>query len=302
MEIFQLRSLLALKEFGNLTLAADRLELSTSAIFSHIRQLEEEIGKKLYQQIGKKLRFTATGELLAKAAAQIVGMHDVAVSSTKEGGESQKRLIRIGCGPHSSTKIAPPLMRAFLAAHPNTEVRLVTSSDEVLLSDLRSGILDAVFLSLPIGDPDLVEEPLWSYESVLVTPSGAKESTVNWSKPDRLPGIVFRRISVKHIDYQLLGYESNQDRSLIIESDQPDAIRQLVKLGLGMAVLPYWSIVADKRKRLLTVSHLKNRPLCNYGVLFRRSGYRPKSLSDLLAVARMWREWWPLSGSVHDPV
>jgi DNA-binding transcriptional LysR family regulator len=304
LEISQLRSLLALKEFTNLTLAADRLELSTSAIFCHIRQLEQEIGKKLYQQIGKNLRFTHAGEQLAKAAVQIVAMHDASVSSLRENGNSKKGLIRIGCGAHASVKIVPHLTRAFLAAHPNTEVRVITSSDEALLSDLRSGILDAVFLSLPVSDAELVEEPLWSYEMALVTPprSGGSAGTASFLKRESLPTIFYRCVSVGDINYQLFGYDFGLECNLVIESDQPGAIGELVKLGLGRAVLPYWSVIDDQRKGLLRVSRLRNLYLHNYGVISRRSGYRPKALDNLLTVAKMWREWWPLASHVHDAV
>lgn len=72
MEISQFRALLALKESASLTIAGKRLGLSTSAVFCQIRQLEQEIGTKLYQQIGKKLRLTDTGELLVKDAARIM--------------------------------------------------------------------------------------------------------------------------------------------------------------------------------------------------------------------------------------
>lgn len=295
--------MLALQEFANLTLAANRLELSTSAIFCHIRQLEQEIGKKLYQQIGKKLRFTRAGEILAKTAVQIVAMHDSAVSSIREDGHSKRGLIRIGCGPHSSIKIIPHFTRAFLAAHQNTEIRVITSSDGALLSDLRSGILDAVFLSFPVGDAELVEEPLWSYEMVLVMPPGPKgEDVRKLLKKSGLPLIFYRRSSVKDIDYQLFGYDYSLERNIVIASDQPDAISKMVKLGLGVAVLPYWSVVDDRRKRLLTVSRLNSERRHNYGILSRRSGYRPQALNNLLAVSRLWREWWPLADYVHDPI
>ena len=304
MEISQLRALLALKESASLTLAGKRLGQSTSTTFCQIRQLEQEIGKKLYQQIGKKMQLTDAGALLTEDARRIVEMHDAAVSSVQEAGGLKRRFMRIGCGPHSSVTIVPHLLRALLAAHPNTDVRLTTSDDEVLLHDLRIGILDALLLSLPAGDAELIEEPLWSYETVVVMPPGQKrdKKNVNLLNASNLPFIFYRRLTVTDLPFQQFCHDFDLKPNVVIENNQLDSIKRLVRLGLGMSVLPEWSVVDEQRKRLLTVSRLKNRYLHNYGVAFRRSGYRPQALDDFLDVSRKWHEWWPLAGYVHDPI
>jgi DNA-binding transcriptional LysR family regulator len=304
MEISQLRALLFLKESASLTLAGKRLGQSTSATFCQIRQLEQETGKKLYQQIGKKMRLTDAGELLIKAASRIVEMHDAAVSSVKEAGGLTRRFVRIGCGPHSSVAIVPHLLRTLLVAHPNTDVRLITSDDEVLLHDLRIGILDAIFLSLPTGDAELTEEPLWSYEPVLVMPPGhsGDKKSASLLKATKLPFILYRRLTVTDLPFQQFCHDFDLKPDVVIENNQLDSIKKLVSLGLGISVLPEWSVVDEQRKRLLVVSRLKNRYLHNYGIAFRRSGYRPQALDDLLTISRKWREWWPLAGYVHDPI
>lgn len=305
MEISQLRALLFLKESASLTMAGKLLGQSTSTTFCQIRQLEQEIGKKLYQQIGKKMRLTDAGELLIKTACRIVKMHDAAVSSVKEvGGLTRRRFVRIGCGPHSSVAIVPHLLRALLVAHPNTDVRLITSDDEVLIHDLRIGILDAIFLSLPAGDAELIEEPLWSYEPVLAMPPSHSRNKKSASllKATKLPFILYRRLTVTDLPFQQFCHDFDLKPDVVIENNQLDSIKKLVSLGLGISVLPEWSVVDEQRKRLLVVSRLKNRYLHNYGVVFRRSGYRPQALDDLLTISRKWREWWPLAGHVHDPI
>jgi DNA-binding transcriptional LysR family regulator len=89
---------------------------------------------------------------------------------------------------------------------------------------------------------------------------------------------------------------------VIIENDEPDSIRQLVKLGLGMTVLPDWSVREDKRKRRLSITRLKHGSHHNYGVLCRRTGYRASTVDDILKVARDWKVWWPLAAGVREPI
>ena len=165
----QLRAILALRELASLAKAGEQLHLSPSAVFCQIRQLEDEFGQKLYERIGNRLRLTGTGELLAQYAAKLISTHDAAITYLKEQSNSRRELLRIGCGPHSSQRVIPHLLRAFMKEHPATDLRLATSDDQSLLRDVRIGLLDAIFMSLPTGDAELCEEPLWSYEMVLVS-------------------------------------------------------------------------------------------------------------------------------------
>jgi DNA-binding transcriptional LysR family regulator len=302
MEISNFRAVWALREFGNLTAAGKHLGLSTSTIFSQIRQLEEEIGQKLYEQIGKTLRFTNAGELLTEYAAQIVQMHDTAVVSVQEQGISKRRVVRIGCGSYSSVKFIPNLLRALIVVQPNTDVRVITSDDQALLRDLGLGILDAVFMSLSPSAADLIAEPLWRYEMVLVTPPRSGEGGRNNGSSNfrHLPLILSQPAMVREIGFPQCCPELELESRIIIENTELGSIKQLVKLGLGLTILPNWSVVEEESKGLLTVAHLTKPRFHNYGAVYRQSGYRPKALDDLLAVARQWRDWWPLAASVFD--
>ena len=106
--------MLALQEVASLARAGEQLHLSPSAVFCQIRQLEDEIGQKLYDRLGKKLHLTGTGELLAQHARKILGAHDAALQEVREQSATRKELLRIGCGPHGSVRIAPFLLAAVL--------------------------------------------------------------------------------------------------------------------------------------------------------------------------------------------
>ena len=172
------------------------------------------------------------------------------------------------------------------------------------MRDLRLGILDIVLMSLPTGEADIVEVPLWSYEMVLVMPPayGKGKKSATTFNTSQLPFILYRRAVITDLAFQQFCHDLDLEPNVVIENDEPDSIKQLVKLGLGMTVLPEWSVIDERRERRLTVIRLKNRSFYNYGVLCRRSGYRPKALDDLLAVARRWRDWWPLAADVYDPI
>ena len=119
---------------------------------------------------------------------------------------------------------------------------------------------------------------------------------------NHLPFILFRRAGLSDFEFRQVCQDLGLEPNVVIENDELDSIKQLVKLGLGITVLPAWSVIEEQLKRRLTITRLKSRFFHNYGVLCRRSGYRPKALDDLLAVARKWRDWWPLASNVSDPI
>ena len=199
MELSQLRAILALREVASFARAGQQLHLSPPAVFGQIRQLEDELGEKLYERIGKRLQLTAAGELLADRARLILKEHDEAVIALKELSGVRRGVLRLGSGPHGSITIMPHLLRAFLSEYPNTELRLTTGDDQTLLREVRSGILDVLLMTLPVGDPELEDEPLWRYEMVFVFPPGKGRAAHAPPTVDELreaPFILYRRTVV----------------------------------------------------------------------------------------------------------
>jgi DNA-binding transcriptional LysR family regulator len=278
--------------------AGQQLHLSPPAVFGQIRQLEDELGEKLYERIGKRLQMTTAGELLAERARTILKDHDEAVAELKELSGVRRGVLRMGCGPHGSITVAPHLLRAFLAAYPNTEVRLSTGDDQTLLREVRSGMLDVLLMTIPVGDPELEDEPLWRYELVFVFPPSKDSGVLAQPTVDELkdmPFILYRRtVVIDQVIRQVclnLGFEPK----IVMENDQPDSIIELVKLGLGVSMLPSWSVAGEidaGQMRMLR----PDKPQINlYGLITRKASYRPKSLIAFAELARNWQTWWPMA-------
>ncbi len=300
MEMSQLRSILALKDLASFARAGEQLHLSPPAVFGQIRQLEDELGEKLYERIGKRLQLTSAGELLAARAKEIIKGHDETVLALKELSGARGGVVRAGCGPHASISIIPHLLRAFLDAYPNNEVRLVTGDDETLLRDVRTGVIDVLLITLPTRDPELIEEPLWKYEMVFAVPPAQSKAKAAVTIEDlkEMPFILYRRTVV--IDEVMRQVCANLRFSprVAMENDQPDSIIELVKLGIGYSMLPLWSIAGAVERGQMRIVRPEPRQVNNYGLAVRHSAYRPKALVALTSVAREWQKWWPMARHV----
>jgi DNA-binding transcriptional LysR family regulator len=295
LELAHARALIAIGELGSFNKAGERLRLSPPAIFAQIHQLEAELGEKLYERAGRKLVLTPAGRLMTEYSRRLILVHDEAIGAVKELSGAQGGSLCLGCGPHISVSIMPHLLRAFISQHPHVEVRLVTGSDRMLCQDLEGGKVDVLLMNLPVDGTGLVQDPLWRYEMVFVVPPGdpAAGRAVSAAELSSRPFILYQPGgAIEAVEFQ---------PRVVMQNDQADSIKELVKLGLGISLLPWWSVSGDVCNGSLAIARLENRPLVNVtGLLYRRTAHVPAPVRALLDVAHQWKTWLPQAEDVQE--
>ena len=302
MELAHSRALIAIGELSNFSKAAERLNLSPPAVFAQIQQLEVELGEKLYERAGRRLVLTPAGRLLLDYCRRLMLVHDEAVGAVRELSGVQRGSLYLGCGPHISVSIVPHLLRAYLASYPNVELRLITGNDHMLFEDLHAGKVDLILMNLPVDGTDLVQDSLWRYELVFVVPPddpAAKQVTVSAAELAARPFIMYQRSVVIETAIRQFCVAVGFEPKLVMQNDQADSIKELVKLGLGISLLPLWSVSEDVRRGTLSTLRLANRQLFSTtGLIYRNSPYQPQALRALIDVAHQWKKWLPRAEDV----
>lgn len=302
MELDHLRCLIAVAEFANLVRAAEHLHLSPPAVFGQIRKLEEETSEKLYQRSGKSLALTHAGRVLLEHARRILKEHDQALVAVRESREIGRGSIRFGCGPDTSICIAPHLMRVLLAAYPNVEITNITGDRRSLLHELREGQIDAM-LATPIEvDSDFEIVPLWQHESVFIVSPQDPLARRKKVMADEISGKRFilpgdgrsRQTEIRRF-FSMVGFEPK----IVMNHNYAGGIKEVVKLGLGVSLLPYWSIAEEVRLGHLSALRLKGLYMTETtGLVYRKSERVSGVLSALITAAREWRKWLPVAGDL----
>ncbi|MFZ4761126.1 MAG: LysR family transcriptional regulator [Burkholderiaceae bacterium] len=144
MNIRNLEHLLALAETGSFSRAAERSFITQSALSRSIAALEDELGGRLLDRIGKRNELTALGhDVVARARKIVLGAQELRRSAARfregDGGE-----IRVGLGSGPGAMLMTPLLCEIAAHHPGVRAEVSRGSTELQLGQLRARALEAL--------------------------------------------------------------------------------------------------------------------------------------------------------------
>ena len=152
MEIYQLKSFVAVAEEGNLTRAAARLFASQPAVSAHIKVLEEELGVVLFKRSRRGMTVTREGEvLLEKARRILVDAQDLVNQAMSFRGELAG-VVKIGLNSSPALLRINALVAAVMESHSRLELHLIQSQANRVLKYVKNEQLDAGFFKGPLSD------------------------------------------------------------------------------------------------------------------------------------------------------
>ncbi len=162
MDLVQLRHFVAVAEHGSLSRAAGALSLTQPGVTKSVRNLERELGVKLFVRRPRGVELTECGVALLRHAKLVgVQLRDaVAEIRAVSGGEVGE--IGVGAGPSWLSRFLPVAVSRLVAKRPGVRVRVVGGFNDRLMRALRDGDLDLLVAALPEGlaEPDLDCVPL----------------------------------------------------------------------------------------------------------------------------------------------
>ena len=169
MQMRLLRHFLGVADRGNITAAAQALNISQPALSKSIRQLEREVGALLFERHLHGVALTREGEVLARRARlmELEFRHALAEISAMEHGLSG--VLRVEAGPVWLTTMLPPVVAAFHHQFPRVKVRLTGGVIDTMVPSLIRGDIDVICGTLDFPNhPEFVKEPLIGIRHVVI--------------------------------------------------------------------------------------------------------------------------------------
>ncbi|MDG2959928.1 LysR family transcriptional regulator [Bisgaard Taxon 10/6] len=243
LELRHLKTLLALKETGSVSSAAQRIYLTQSALSHQIKALEDQYGLPLFERKSNPLRFTAAGDRLIQLANDIlpkVAAAERDLSRVKQGEAGELR-IAVEC--HTCFDWLMPAMDSFRQHWPLVELDIVSGFHTDTVGLLLTNRADWAVVSEIEENDDIVHKPLFSYEMVGLCAKDhpmankevweaedfAEQTWITYPVPDDMLDLLRKVLKPAGI--------TPQRRT----SELTIAIIQLVASKRGVAALPFWA-------------------------------------------------------------
>ena len=276
----QLHAFAALARRGSFTIAAKDLFLTQSAVSHAIKALEDDLGCRLVDRVGRRVLLTQAGEQFLRHTEKILREMEAARAGLESLTKWGHGRLRVGASTTACQHILPTVLREFRQSYPKCVIRIEPGDHGMQLELLRGGQIDlALVIDPPTGTHgEFTFVPLFKDElRFLVAPLHA------WAKAGRAAPetieaetlVLYNKSS--HTFRLVTDYFREEKISLnnVIELGSMEAIKELVKIGLGAGVLAPWiareelengSLVSlplgpRKLRRSWGVAHLKGRRL-----------------------------------------
>ncbi|MEW1837554.1 LysR family transcriptional regulator [Nonomuraea angiospora] len=146
LDVVRLRVLVAVARKGSLTAAAKELHYSQPSVSHHLARLEAETGARLVQRVGRGVRLTEAGRLLAERAAEIIGRLDATAEELAAHVGLRSGRVRLAAFPSALGTFIPQAAGLLSAAHPGLRLQLTEIEPPEALRLLRSGRVDVAVI------------------------------------------------------------------------------------------------------------------------------------------------------------
>jgi LysR family malonate utilization transcriptional regulator len=169
----KLEVLLAYLKTGNLTRAAELLDVSTVSVHRALHSLEEGVRCQLFRHEGRNLIPTDAAQVLAEFARDLLKLMSEGIQATREAGGYSSDLLRIGSLYSLTIATVPRVIIDLKVRRPELVPELVLGSNADLVAKLKKGEIDALLAAIPEGDPDIESISLFEDDIFFAAPVGS---------------------------------------------------------------------------------------------------------------------------------
>ena len=291
MEIRQLRAFIAIAELGTFTAGAQRVHVTQAAISMQIRQLENELGARLFIRAPRRVMLTEAGEQLLQRARQILRDHDAAIDEIAELAGAERGRLRIGSASAMvTTDVLPGLLKALRQQHSGAEVTVSSGTSEALVQQILAGELDLAFVSLPVEARGINTERLSQDQLVAVASPRhrlAKQRTISaYSLAGEKLILGERGGNTRRLIDQFFA-QAGVTLQVSMELSRQAAIRRMVEEDMGVGIVPLQTVTEAVEKGRLVRWWIEGAQInWELGVARLTGGYESPIVQTFIKLAR----------------
>ncbi len=224
-------------QHGHVTRAAQAIGVTQAAASMAIADLEQQLGARLFDRVGKQLILNETGRILLQRAQAVLDR--AAEIQVLAAGSQSIFDIRLGASVTVGNHLLPPVLARFKHSYPNGQIRVMRYNTDQVLSQLSDFSIELGFVEGPVEDCRFRTFP-WKKDTLTIFAAaghplaGRKLTTADLAAADwvmREPGSGTRKVFERSL--AALGILPR----IALELEQPAAIRECVRAGMGLGCL-----------------------------------------------------------------
>jgi DNA-binding transcriptional LysR family regulator len=212
-----------------------------------VKQLERQLGLRLIERSGRKVRATAAGGILLEQARRIDGAVTAAIDAlADQRGKAGGRVV-LAAGSTASIYLLPPILGALKRAHPLLELAVRTGSTVDIMHWIDDNSVDVAIVTRPPPTPHLMATAVHADELVLIAPARERLASdpLTAASIACLPLITPPSGGGARVAIDPWFEASGLTCKPLMEFGSVEAIKRVVSAGLGYGIVPRLSVIGD---------------------------------------------------------
>jgi DNA-binding transcriptional LysR family regulator len=246
MELSQLRTFREVAEALSFTRAAQKLNMTQSAVSHQIKALERELGEPLFIRAKRGVRLSDAGQIALSYAERILEEADSLRERIRGDDHEPRGRVRAAAATQAFVHLFARLFESFMRDHEGIELSFRTTvSTEQTVADILNGAAEVGFASLPVYSPALQVTELFEDELGVVASARhrlAKEREMAVAELRRERFILFEQGASIRRATDAFFKRVDLSPDLALESNDTYFIKLMVEHGLGVSVMPSWAV------------------------------------------------------------
>lgn len=260
MEFHQLRYVCAVAETGSFSRAAERCHVAQPSLSQQVLKLEEDLGARLFDRLGRSVRLTEAGRVFLPHARSILHQMEDARAGIDDQRADIRGSVAVGAIPTIAPYLVPRYAAAFAKKYPEARLRIVEETTPVLVEGLRSLSIDLAILALPLRHKEfelftLRTEPLFA-----VLPKSHPRAAQKTISLKELRGEPFVMLRDGHCFRDLSFAACARVRvtpRIAFESGQFSSLLGMVAAGVGVTLVPEMAVDKNADCRFVRIADLR---------------------------------------------
>jgi LysR family hydrogen peroxide-inducible transcriptional activator len=245
MEFHQLRYVCAIADTGSFSRAAERCHVAQPSLSQQVQKLEQDLGAKLFDRLGRSVRLTEAGRTFLPHARSILHQMEAARSGVEDKRMDVRGSVTVGVIPTIAPYLMPQCVAAFSRKYVDAKLRIVEETTPILIESLRNLAIDLAILSLPLKHKEfevfaLQTEPLFAVLPRDHYRADAKSLSLKDLRGESFvllrDGHCFRDVSVAACS------RARVDPRIAFESGQFSSLLGMVAAGVGVSLVPEMAV------------------------------------------------------------